>query len=71
MEVLLAEVLLPRVGVRVELNERERPVTLREHPQLRQRDRVVAAEGDGKDACGDDRFQALLYLRVRALGIAG
>ena len=71
MEVLLAEVRLPRVGVRVELDECEWAMTLRKHAQLGEGDRVVAAERNGEDSCLDDRCQSLDDLRIRALGVAG
>ena len=71
MEVLLAEVLLPRVGVRVELHERERAVFRREDAKLRERDRVVAAHGGREDPRVDDRCESFLDLPVRALRVAG
>ena len=70
VEVALAEVLVPRVAVRVELDERERPVLAREHAQLGERDRVVAAESEREDAGVDERRERLLDLAVRALGVA-
>ena len=71
VEVLLAEVRLPRVGVRVELHERERAVLLRQDAQLGERDRVVATERDGKDTGLDDRRQSFEHLRVRTLDVSG
>src|SRR5207247_2944161 len=68
MEVLLAEVRLPRVGVRVELHQCEWAVMLRKHAQLGERDRMVAAEGNGEHSGLDDRCQSLDDLRIRALG---
>ena len=70
MEVALAEVLVPRVAVGVELDERERPVPAREHAQLGERDRVVAAESEREDAGLDERREPLLDLAVRALGVS-
>src|ERR671935_254519 len=49
MEVALPEVLVPRVGVRVELHERERPMLARQHAQLGERDRMVAAHRRRED----------------------
>ena len=71
MEVPLPEVLLPRVGVRVELNERHRAVPTRHRAQLRERDRVVSAERDRKDAALYDGDEAFFDLRVRSLRVAG
>ena len=50
MRVGSAEVGVPRVEVRVEVHERDRPVLGRDRAQQRQRDRVVAA--DRHDAVG-------------------
>jgi len=71
VEVALAEVGLPRIGVRVELDERHRPVHVRERTQLGKRDRVIAPEDEWEDARVDDRRERLLDLRVRSLGVAG
>src|SRR4051794_32739492 len=71
VEVALAEVLLPRVTVRVELHERHWPVPLCERAKLRQRDRMVAAKCSEEDAALDERRKHLLDLRVRALRVAG
>ena len=71
MEVALAEVLVPRVRVGVELHERERPVLRGEHPQLGERDRVVAAHRRREDPRVDDRCERLLDLAVGALRVAG
>src|SRR3954468_24054563 len=71
VEVALAEVLLPRVAVRVELHERHRPVALRKRTELREGDGMVAAECREEDAALDERRQRLLDLRVRALRVAG
>ena len=71
MEVALAEVGVPCVGVRVELDQRHRPVRVRERAQLGERDRVIAPEDEWEDARLDDRRERLLDLGVRALGVAG
>jgi hypothetical protein len=71
VEVALAEVFVPRVGMSVELDERERPVLRREDAQFRKGDGVVSAERGREDARIDDRRQRLLDLPVRALGVAG
>src|SRR5207253_2773344 len=55
VEVALAEVLLPGVAVRVQLDEAERPVAAREDAQLGQRDRVVAAERERECVRVDER----------------
>src|SRR5690606_33245691 len=67
MEVLAAEVLVPRVDVRIELHQREGPVLLRGRAQQRQRDRMVAADHErrgtrvvnGRRAGFDDLERAL------------
>ena len=58
VKVLAAEILVPRVDMRVELHERERPVPFRERPQHRQRDRMVAADYDRTGAAIGDRPNA-------------
>ena len=63
VEELLPEVLVPQVVVRVELDQRERPVHRRERPELGEQHRVVAAEADGRHAGARD----LLERRGRAL----
>src|SRR5260370_38407299 len=58
VKVLPAEILIPRVDVRVDLHQTERAVPLRERAENRERDRMVAADadrprpraGDGTDA---------------------
>ena len=55
VEVLAAEVLVPRVDVRVELHEPERTVAPGERTQNRQRDRMVAADHDRPRPGGRDR----------------
>ena len=60
VKILAAEVLVPRVDVRVELHERERSVPLRQRAQDRQRDRVVAADDDRPRAGVGDRADARL-----------
>jgi hypothetical protein len=46
----LPEVLVPQVVVRVQLHERERTVHGGERPQLREQDRVVAAQAERRHA---------------------
>ncbi len=70
VEVALVEVLVPRVAVGIELDERKRPVALRDDAQLGERDRVVAAEGEREDAGLDNRRERLLDAPVRALGVS-
>src|SRR5262249_23092735 len=77
VKVLAAEVLVPRVDVRVELDERERSVLFRERAQNRQRDGVVAAGDDRPRAgCGDcrnarlDRVVRLLDAYRRRVDVA-
>ncbi len=48
------------VGVGVQVDERERPVLAREDTELRERDRMVAAETERKDAGLDERREGLL-----------
>ena len=55
VKVLAAEILVPRVDVRVELHERERTVTPGQRAQHRQRDRVIAADDDRPRAGVGDR----------------
>src|SRR5439155_5083575 len=67
VEVLLAEVLVPGIGVRVQLEEADRTVTTNERPQLRERDRVIAAERERKHPRIDEGRHRLLDLTVGAL----
>ena len=46
VEELAAEVLVPGVGMRVEVHDAERPVAARQRAQDRQRDRVIAADAE-------------------------
>src|SRR5439155_24860027 len=69
VEVPLVEVLVPRVRVRVELDERHLPVPAREGAELRERDRVVAAEDEREDTGVDERSESSLDPLVRALGV--
>ena len=55
VEVALAVVLVPGVGMGVEQDEPERPVALGVRAQLAEHDRVVAAEHERRDAGGDER----------------
>ena len=70
MEVALAEVRLPRVAVRVELHERERPLRTRERPQLGERDRVVAAHRERADTALGEGSERILDAPIRPLGVS-
>ena len=70
VEVALVEVLVPRVSVGIELDERERAVPPGDDAQLGERDRVVAAEREREDARLHHGRQRLLDAAVRALGVA-
>src|SRR5207248_8225290 len=71
VEVALTEVGLPSVGVRDELTERQRAVLAGEDAELRQCDRVVAAEDEREDACLDERRERGLDAPEGLLGVAG
>ena len=60
-----AEVGVPGVEVRVEVDHRDRPVQLVHHPQQGQRDRVVAADGDQLVAAVEHRAGTLVDLLDR------
>ena len=63
VEVLLAEVTVPRVAVRIEVDERELAVNARKLSELREGDRVVTAEHEREDTG--------LYHRSRAQAVHG
>ena len=67
--VLLAEVAVPGVGVRVEVDDRDRAARP-SRPQVRQRAGVVAADEQRDDARLDDRGDGLLDRLVAALDVA-
>ena len=69
MRVALAVVLVPGVGVRVEHDHGHRPVAAH-RPQVRQRDRVVAAEQERDHAGLGERPDVVLDRLVAALGEA-
>src|SRR5206468_6657768 len=46
VKIFAAEVLVPRVDVRIELHERQRSMAFRQRTQHRERDRVIAADDD-------------------------
>src|SRR5215204_3204187 len=69
--VLLAEVGVPGVGVAVELHESQRSVHGGCGPQLRQGDRVVAAEHYRDDACAVYGLESFRYPPVALLDVAG
>ena len=71
VEVALAVVLVPRVGVGVDQDEPERAVALGVRAQLPEHDRVVAAEHERGDPGGDQRPQPVVDLPRGALGVAG
>ena len=66
---LRPEILVPRVDVRVELDEAERAVPGRERAQDRQRDAVVAANDHRPRARLHDLLHARLDRRVRVLEV--
>src|SRR5215216_3256371 len=68
--VLLAEVGVPGVRVTVELHEGQRSVHGGCGPQLRQGDRVVAAEHYGDDACAVYGLETFSYPPVALLDVA-
>src|SRR5581483_5473118 len=70
VEVALAEVRLPGVAVRVELDERERARAPGDRAQLRERDRMVAAQRERADAGVDERRETLLDAPVGLLRVA-
>src|SRR5437764_3767066 len=70
VEEALAEVLVPRVAVGVELDECERTMAACEDAQLGERDGVIAAEREREDAALDERGESFLDLAVGALGVA-
>ena len=57
VEVALAVVLVPRVGVRVEQHQRDRAVDRGMRAQLAEHDRVVAAQHERHDAGAHDRLE--------------
>ena len=67
VEVLAAEVVTPGVDVRVELDERQRPVLLRNRAQARQRDRVIAADDQRRRAGVEDPRHPAFDRRVGRL----
>ena len=71
VEVALAVVLVPRVGVRVEQHQRHRAVHRRLRAQLAEHDRVVAAEHQRHHAGPHDRLERGGDLAGGALGVAG
>jgi hypothetical protein len=70
VEVPLVEVGLPRIGVRVELNECERAVGAGEGAQLGERDRVISPHDQREDPRPDERRESLLDAAVRSLRVA-
>ena len=68
--VLLAEVAVPGVGVRVEVDDGDRAARSR-RPEVGQRAGVVAADQERDDAGLDDRRDGRLDRRVAPLGVAG
>src|SRR5262245_44644567 len=64
VKILSAEILVPRVDMRVDLYECERPVPLRQRAQDRQRDRMVATDdnraGTGVGNRGDSRLDGVV-----------
>src|SRR5215212_1434108 len=71
VRVLLAEVGVPGVRVTVELHEGQRSVRSRRCSQLRQGDRVVAAEHYRDDACAVYGLESFRYPPVALLDVAG
>src|SRR5215216_3935971 len=71
VRVLLAEVGVPGVWVAVELHEGQRSVHGGCGPQLRQGDRVVAAEHYRDDACAVYGLESFRYPPVALLDVAG
>jgi hypothetical protein len=69
-EIGLPEVRVPRVGVRVELDERHRPVTHGERTQLGERDRVVAADRERERARRDERREPLFDPAIGSLRVS-
>jgi hypothetical protein len=67
----LAEVFIPSVRVRIELDEGQRSVDRRGRPELGKRDRMVAAQDYRDDTGSVNLFQALPYLLVALLDVAG
>ena len=70
VEVALAVVLLPRVGVGVEQHDAERPVDGGVRAQLAEHDRVVAAERDRRRAGAHHRLELRGDLRRGPLRVA-
>ena len=70
MEVALAVVLVPRVGVRVEQHDADRPVHRGLGAQLAEHDRVVAAEHQRHRAGREQRGEPVGDLRRGALRVA-
>ena len=71
VEVALAVVVVPGVGVRIEQHQRDRPVHGGLRAQLAEHDRVVAAEHDRHDARAKQRLEPLRDLLGRALALPG
>ena len=70
VEVALAVVLLPGVGVGVEQHDADRPVDRRVRAQLAEHDRVVAAERRAGDAGAQHRRRAAPRSAPWSLGVA-
>ena len=71
MEELLAEVLVPRVRVRVQQDERQRAVAGGQHAQLGERDGMIPSQCEGEHAGLDHRRERGLDAPVGLDGVSG
>ena len=69
--VALAPVVVPGIGVGIEIDQADRPVALGDRPQLSQRDRMVSSDGERNDLGSEDRAEPFVDHFVRGLHVPG